>query len=346
MNKKRLFKIIGGLLIVIIIALCIFFIVGMQSVSKKSDIVKFDVKSGAGRFEIIDDLYEAGIIKSKASGYLYATVNFYLTMKAGNYTFDRNDSLPDILSQIYNGDISPKEITTVVFQEGLTVPNVAKIISDRFDYSYDEVMDIINDKEYLNELIGKYDFLTNDILDEDIYYPLEGYLYPDTYQFYKDSSVKLIIDRMLSQFNNKYLEIKSNIEDSDYTVHDILSIASIVEREAINIDDRKRVSQVIYSRLNIPMSLGMDVTTYYGAKKDMTEVLTKADLDEINGYNTRPTSVLGLPVGPICSPSLDAIIASLNPSETDYLYFYANISDGSVEFFKTYTVFVNYKNQY
>ena len=94
------------------------------------------------------------------------------------------------------------------------------------------------------------------------------------------------------------------------------------------------LTQVIYKRLDMNMSLGMDVTSYYGVQKSMDESLTTVDLNDENPYNTRVTTFIGLPVGPICNPSIGSINAALNPADTDYLYFVADILTGKVYFAK------------
>ena len=131
----------------------------------------------------------------------------------------------------------------------------------------------------------------------------------------------------------------SNASLSDKSIHELLTIASIIENESVFDEDRSMVSQVIYKRLSMNMSLGMDVTTYYGVKKSLKETLTQSDLNSVNAYNTRRTDFLGLPVGPISSPSKKSIEAALNPSATDYLYFYADIKTGKLYFAKTYNEF-------
>ena len=138
--------------------------------------------------------------------------------------------------------------------------------------------------------------------------------------------------------NEKLMPLKESIENSNYSVHEILSMAAIIELEAVSESDRQTVSQVIYKRLKEGMSLGMDVTTYYAVKKEMGTGLTKTDLTTISPYNTHAsnTSMFGrLPVGPICNPSLMSINAVFNPTDTDYLYFYADIKTGMVYFTKT-----------
>ena len=122
-------------------------------------------------------------------------------------------------------------------------------------------------------------------------------------------------------------------------------MASIVEKEAVDTEDRKTVSQVIYKRLELNMNLGMDVTSYYGAKKDLKEALYAADLSDDNPYNTRNENLIGLPAGAICSPSLDSIEAVFNPSATDYIYFIADVNTGKIYFANSYEEFLQFKNE-
>ena len=142
------------------------------------------------------------------------------------------------------------------------------------------------------------------------------------------------------------LSLKSKIEASSYSVHDILTMASIVEKEAVHVEDRAKVAQVIYTRMDLGMNLGMDVTTYYGVRKDMTETLTAVDLNDENPYNTRVATFLGLPVGPICNPAISSIESVLNPADTDYIYFYADIITGNVYFTNSYDEFLEFRKIY
>ena len=185
-------------------------------------------------------------------------------------------------------------------------------------------MNTLSNKEYLNTLINKYWFITEDILNEKIYYPLEGYLYPDTYEFKKNSKLEEIIEKMLDNMDSKLTNYKDEIKLSSYSIHQILTLASIVELEGVNKEDRSMVAGVFYNRLKSGMSLGSDVTTYYAVKKDFSRDLSQNDLDSCNGYNTRGTCVTGLPVGPIASPSLSSLSATIEPTENEYYYFVAD----------------------
>ena len=172
--------------------------------------------------------------------------------------------------------------------------------------------------------------MTNDIFDSRIYYPLEGYLAPDTYEFSKDSSVKEIIQVMLDQ-TAKNLSSYRSLNN----IHKYITLASMAELEGVNTKDRKMIVGVFNNRLAANMNLGSDVTTYYAFQKNMTGDLTAKEFATSNPYNTRASDMAGkLPVGPICSVSKSSIDASINPTANDYYYFVAD-KNGKIYYNKT-----------
>lgn len=298
--------------------------------------------------QIVDNLKSAGLIKNKYVALIYIFLSGNTNIQAGDYELNRIESTNDIIKTLANGDIIEigKEYVSITFKEGITLKEYLQLLSEKTNLNYDEMLNEINDEEFLNNLINDYWFLTSDILNQDIYYALEGYLYPNTYQIYTETNLNEVIRKMLNEANKKLETIKDEINASDYSIHEILTMASIVEKEAISYSDRQKVAQVIYKRLNINMNLGMDVTTYYGVGKSLKETLTNLDLNDENPYNTRITSFIGLPVGPICNPSIDSIKAVLNPAETDYTYFYADVITGNVYFTDDYNEFLEFKRIY
>lgn len=175
------------------------------------------------------------------------------------------------------------------------------------------------------------------ILNTNIYYSLEGYLYPNTYNFKnKDVTVKEIFKVMLDEMEKQITPYKDNIIASQYNFHNLLTLASIIELEALNEPDRAYVSSVFYNRLKVGMQLGSDVTTYYGSKVDMAERdLYVTEINDVNAYNTRVSAMAGkLPVGPICNPSISSISAAVKPANTEYYFFVAD-NKGKVYFTKT-----------
>ena len=334
-NKKLIviLSVIVGLILVGVVTLVIL----LSPVSKSSDIVEFTVKKGEGKEKIVDNLKDAKLIKSKYATFVYIVLSGKKNLQAGSYEFSRNMSVKDIITSLSTGDIVnvKRDEVRITFKEGDTLKNFVTMVANETNIDYDGAIKKLSDKAYLKGLIADYWFLTDDILDEDIYFPLEGYLYPETYNFYKETSIEQVIRKVLNVTNERLEPIKSKIENSKYNIHELLTIASIAEKEANTNSDRAMVTQVIYKRLGLNMALGMDVTSYYGVQKEMTEAITQLDLNDKNPYNTRVTTFIGLPVGPICNPSIGSINAALEPADTDYLYFVADINTGKVYFAKT-----------
>ena len=334
--KKKLLIIIGVILVVIAGLIALYFY-GLSPVSKDNEIVEFSIASGESKKDIVDALDEAGLIKSKISAYIYVGLHRSLNLQAGTYELSPNMSLKEIMTIFDKGDIAnDTETFTLTFVEGRRLTNYASMIAEATNTTAQDVLTVMSDKTDLQELIGKYSFLTNDILNPEIYYPLEGYLFADTYEFYKDSSIKDIIETMLNGMASVLNDYQEDITNSGYSIHEILTLASIVEQEGINGADRAGVAGVFYNRLAANMSLGSDATTYYGVKKDFSDDLYNSEINDNNPYNTRLASMAGkLPIGPICSPSRESILAVLEPAEHDYYYFVAD-KNGDTYFMKTY----------
>ncbi len=328
--KKEL-TIISSIVIVIVCA-GLYLFLGLRSVSKERVQVKFNVRAGENKVKIVSNLKSAGLIRSKVSALAYVFLNPKLNLQAGTYTLDKSMDTKQIIKNINDGKIDEIVATKkITFVEGRRITDYLKQIEVNFGIEYDDMVKKLKDEKFLDELINKYDFLTSEIKNKDIYYSLEGYFYPDTYEFYENTSFENIINVVLNNLNLKLSTI-SNLSGAKYSVHEILTMASIIEQEAVTTDDRAKVSQVIYKRLDNNMSLGMDVTAYYGVQKSLKKPLTQGDLNSSNPYNTRLTSFIGLPVGPICNPSIVSINAALNPANTNYEYFYADITTGKVYF--------------
>ncbi len=326
--KKKLI-IITSIIIAIIAILIGLYFYGLTPVSKSSEVKLFTITSGTGKMDIINNLKKEGLIKSKISSYIYVIFNRDLNLQAGNYEISPNMSVKEILKKINDGKIKEEKnqnTFSITFVEGKRFPYYAGKIGEATGKTKEEVITELSDKEYLKELINKYWFLTDAILDDKIYYPLEGYLFPSTYEFYKNSSVKDIVKVMLDTFGSKLKTYEEKVNNSKYNIHEILTLASIVELEGAGSDDHAGVAGVFYNRLRDNWSLGSDATTYYAAKVEFSERdLYIKEINEVNAYNTRPQAMAGkLPIGPICCPSIASLIATINPEEHDYYYFVAD----------------------
>ena len=344
---KKLF-IILGVVVAVIAALIITYTVMLKPVSTKDEVVTFVLNKGDSKQVVVDNLKSAGLIKNKYAALVYIILSGKKNLQAGTYEFARNLSTNEIIDSLANGEVVvvKKPTVKVLFREGLTIKNYMEILAENTDLKYEDIIKEINDKEFVKSLINDYWFLTDDILDESIYYPLEGYLYPETYEFYKDTTLNQSVRRMLDITDKKLTDYKDAIEDSDYTIHEVLTMASIIEKEVKTYEEKTMAAQVIYKRLANNISLGMDTTSLYGVGKEVgKDAITTKDLSASNPYNTRLATFIGLPVGPICNPSINSVKAVLNPADTDYLYFLAD-SNGVTHFAKTAAEFATLKSKY
>ena len=331
MKKVRKFKVgkflLFLLLLIIILILIILGIYKFQTsaVSSNTDPKIITVEEGDNYFSLASKLKEQNLIRSETFYKIYLRFAKPDSLITGDYELNEAMSVPEIVKVLSDENSGKTNTVKLTFREGLNITQMAKIVEEKTDITADEFINKLADKTFLQSLQQDYWFITDDIYNSEIYYPLEGYLYPDTYHFEpSELDVETIIRKILDNTESKLEPYKEQLKNSTYNVHQILTLASIVELEAVSDSDRAMVAGVLYNRLNEGWSLGCDATTYYAAKKSMNERLTQSDLTACNGYNTRCTSMTGLPVGPIDNPSISSIKAALEPTENDYYYFVAD----------------------
>ena len=339
MNKKTVIVLgIIGAIILIIIACIIWYSTGIKPVKKDNAETKIiEIEEKTRTEGILDILKKESLIKSKYAVALYMKLNGIKGLQAGKYEISQNMSAKDILNKISSGDVYDESIK-ITFNEGKNMRWIAETIAEKTNNTEEDVYALLKDEEYIDSLIEKYWFLTEDITNENIYYPLEGYLYPDTYIFEnKDVTVKTIFNIILNKTDKVLQKYKAEFEQSGKSIHEILTVASIIELEGNDKESRFGISSVIYNRLKLNMSLGSDVTTYYAMQVDMGERnLYSSEIKTENPYNTRGPNMSGkLPIGPIGNPSEESINAALNPIDSNYLYFVAD-SNGKIYFSTNY----------
>lgn len=344
--KKVLMIIIVASLVLIIGALATYKILTMP-VSKSIEEKKIEIPMGSGSSEIAKILKENNLIKNELAFRIYVKIHEISNFKAGTYYLKESMNLKEITDMLQTGIMHDPNQLTITYVEGKPMWWLAETIAEKTNNTEEAVYQILENEEYIDKLIEKYWFLTDEIRNEDIYYPLEGYLFPDTYAISnEDATVEEIFEKMLDKMEDVLEEYKEEIEASDYTIHEILTLASIVETEGLNDSDRKNVASVFYNRLELGISLGSDVTTYYSIKVDMGDRdLTKAEINTYNTYNTRGPNMEGkLPVGPISSIGRESIEAAIKPNDTDYLFFVAD-KNGKLYFTKTNSEHVQVVNE-
>ncbi|MFZ5351117.1 MAG: endolytic transglycosylase MltG [Bacillota bacterium] len=301
----------------------------LQPATSGSREIEIDIPKGTGVKGIAAILESKGVIKDDMSFWIYCRLNNKDSkFQAGRYVLDSSLSVDEIINKLTSGQA---KIETVKF----TIPEgyELRLIADKL--SEQGLVDRAVFEEALKEDIYDYDFLS-EIGDREN--KLEGYLFPDTYEVYKNVKSEDIINKMLSRFNQIYTEeFRSRARELNMTTDQVITLASIIEREAKVEEERKLVSAVFHNRLKINMMLQSCATVQY-LLKERKDVLTYKDLEIDSPYNTYKYA--GLPPGPIASPGLKSIEAALYPADVDYLYFVAK-EDGSHIFSKTYQEHLN-----
>lgn len=310
------------------LALGVYYKVNMTGTSNSDTKKIVNIEEGTIN-DIAKTLKDNNLIKNVSIFKVYIKLTNKSNLKAGTYELSENMGVEKIVKILEEGTkYNPNEIS-ITFKEGINIRKIATLISENTNNSYDDVIKKASDETFINTLIDKYWFLTDDIKNKNIYYSLEGYLFPDTYRFNnREVTTEEIFTKMLDEMDKKLSKYKDEINKSDLSVHEIITLASVVELEGAKATDRKGVAGVFYNRLasSAYPTLGSDATTYYASKiDDWSYSLTYKELNDCkNKYNTRCSSNTGLPVGPICNPGIESIEATINPDKHEYYYFVAD----------------------
>ncbi|UQZ37616.1 endolytic transglycosylase MltG [Paenibacillus sp. PK3_47] len=297
---------------------------GMQPVEPAGPAVTFTIEKGMGSADIADLLEEHGIIRNSLlfKGYL-KWVNEGSSFKAGTYTASPGDTYDNLISRLNAGDVVKEETVVFTIPEGFTVKQIADKLAEAWNQEADVFLEIMNSGAGL-EHVAELDIPDN----EELRHRLEGYLFPETYELLKDSTPQEIIEAMLEQLVKQLDSIpdwRAKLTERGMTLHELLTVASLVEREVVVDEERPLVAGVIYNRLDKEQKLEIDATVQYLLDKQKERLLYK-DLEVDSPFNTYRNA--GLPPGPISSPGLASIQAALTPESSDY-YFYVTKKDGT-----------------
>lgn len=309
------------------------------------ELIEIEVPLGSSSATIANILEEEGIINDGFMYRLYIKVNNYAEFQAGDYELSPSMTLAEVSETLQTGSVAQDSLFTVTIPEGRTIEEIVELYENNTDIDADEFIELMQDEAYISELIELYpDLLSEEILQDDIRYPLEGYLFAATYPIYEenpeiDDIVRMMLDRSNEVLQDYYPEIN---ELEDFSVHDVMTFASLIEREARDEEERKLISGVFYNRLEEGMRLETDPTVLYAHGEHKDRVLLD-DLEIESPYNTY--QIYGLPIGPISNFGTSSLEAVLEPTETDYLFFVA-APDGEIYYSETFKEHVELANQY
>lgn len=327
-KNKGIFRVVWVVMVVLVgITLASYLIEGANdffAVGRQEGTATVTVPDDVTSDELAEILYQNGAINKKEFFNIFCAITSDMEyFVPGTYALDRKMDYQGIISYLQGGQDN-FEVVTITFQEGMTVEEVAKKLEQNGVASYDDIIEACKSQDYDN-----YDMIGRIENDDDRYYILEGYLFPDTYDFYLNEDIKSVVGKLLNNFQVRITsDIYEKIENSSYTLEEIITLASIIQAEAANKADMYIISAILHNRLESGSSvniytLGCDSTMYYPY-----ESREDAPAGYTSDYNTY--EIEGLPAGPICSPGIDAIKAAVSPSDEGANYYYfCHSSDGT-----------------
>lgn len=326
-KKNRSSLLVVLLFIFLLFSIVIFGVISLISAPsrEKATFIKVD-----GDFKTtLKLLEEKNVIKNADFAYIYA--KFFKggsNLIAGNFEVPPNLSLGEVLDYLSNNENMIKnETVTLTFIEGDWAKHIARKISENTNVTYDELMEYWNDLDSFKELQKKYSFLKNDIYLSKPKILLEGYLSPNTYEFYRNTTKEEVTKKLLDQTDVIYKKYIDDFKNKNIGIKDIFTMASIIQYESGNNSEMPTVASVFYNRLERGMRLESSATRCYvvGFEKGDNWRNCEVNLDHFDPYDTYQAN--GLPPGPIVNPSEEAIKAALFPAKTDYLYFVGDLEN-------------------
>lgn len=330
LNARRKKKRTKRLLLVTLLIAIFVAIIFLSDLSPKTVTIK--IKEGTPSSEIAEILKDEGVIHSKTYFLLRLRFSQYNDkLKYGTFKLDTNDSLDEIF-EILSTKGEKGNTVKLTIPEGFSVEKIKERVVS---------MGLCTDSEFESALKKNYDFDFLNLVphDNEIEYALQGFLFPSTYEFYADATAETVVQTLLAEFKKQITPY--NIPNEK--LYEVITLASMVEREAKLQSERARIAGVLKNRIAENMPLQIDATVVYAISDGLYDVdkVYYKDLETKSRYNTY--KYLGLPVGPICNPSIESIKAALYPENHKYLYYHTDTkkNDGSHIFTETYQEHVN-----
>lgn len=324
-NKKRLFLILSIFILILISIFSTIYIINIDTVTL-NDNTSISIPDGASTKFIASILKENDLIKSKFAFINYVKKNDYATkLCSGKFYFSKGKlTFEDITNKLIKGGFDNSNTIDVTIPEGYTVLQIAELL---------ESYNLVNKDKFL-EYVANMDIPYDYIEKTGTYQQLEGFLFPNTYNFSLNWTEKEIINLMLKEFDKVWTDdYQKRANDLGYSVKEIVTIASLIEREAKLAEERPTISSVIHNRLEADMLLQIDATIQYILGKQKERLYYK-DLEVKSPYNTYLNK--GLPPTPIAVPGVSCIEAALYPEDTPYFYYRTKkANDGSHHFAET-----------
>ena len=309
--------------------------------------VKVQIPEGANSQEIGSILEKSGLVKHGLLFTAYVKYKNYSDLKSGYYNLQKSMSTEDLIKALQKGGTpEPQEVVyaNLTIPEGFTLEQIAQTVAQlqgdfKEPLTAEAFMAKVQDENFIAQEVAKYPKLLESLpaKDSGVRYRLEGYLFPATYTIKESTTIESLIDEMLATMDKNLSPHYATIKEKNLTVNELLTIASLVEKEGAKTEDRKLIAGVFYNRLNLGIPLQSNIAILYAEGK-LGQKISLADDVAIDTAIDSPYNVytnIGLMPGPVDSPSLDAIESSINQTKSDNLFFVANVQDGKVYFAAT-----------
>lgn len=311
----------------------------------QTELVSFEIEQGASVKEVSKALEKEGIIRNSKLFNFYLKFKNVSGFKSGLYHVSKSMTLDEIIAELSGqGKDKDQNATKVLIREGEQLTEIAKEVEKSTKYSAEDFMAKVQDEDFLRYLVQKFPkLLTQSFNGYQVKYVLEGYLYPATYDMNDSKTLQMLITEMVAKTDEVMSKYYDKILESDYTLQEIMALASLIEKEGTKLEDRKKISSVFHNRIKKNMKLQTDVSIQY-VLGEHKEALSLEDLEVDSPYNLYQN--YGVGPGPYNSPSEDSIVAALEPEKTDYLYFLADIHTKEIYYAKTYEEHLELKAKY
>lgn len=355
-TAKRIVAVVMSLVVVFFLATCTFGFFWVKSSlepinTEAKKTIQVEIPEGSSTKEIANILFENDLIKNATVFNYYSKIKSYNNYQSGFYNLSQSMSVDDLAKALQESGIPTAQeepAGKVLIVEGYTLTQIANSVTlnaktddktDKTPFTSEEFLATVTNQEFIDRMVATYPnlFASLPAADSGVIYRLEGYLFPAVYDYYDDATIENLVEQMISTTDARLQPYYEAIANKNLTVNEVLTLASLVEKEGSTDEDRRNIASVFFNRLNAEMPLQSNIAILYAQGK-LGEETTLAEDTNIDTSIESPYNIYwraGLMPGPVDSPSLSAIEAVLNANATDYYYFVADVTTGTVYFANT-----------
>ncbi|HEL1616677.1 TPA: endolytic transglycosylase MltG [Streptococcus suis] len=355
-QDKAAKRIVSVIMSIIVVAVLVTGLTGYMWVksslepvnAKATEAIQVEIPEGSSTLEIGKILVDNKLIKNATIFNYYSKIKSYNNFQSGFYNLKQNMSVDDIAKALQESGTptAQKEAAgKILIVEGYTLTQIAQAITDntktedkndKTPFTTEQFMATVTNQDFINRMVATYPklFASLPAANSGVIYQLEGYLFPAVYEYSDETTIEELVEQMIAAMDNRLQPYYETIAAKNLTVNEVLTLASLVEKEGSTDEDRRNIASVFFNRLNATMPLQSNIAILYAQGK-LGQETTLAEDAAIDTSIESPYNIYwtpGLMPGPVDSPSLSAIEAVINANTTDYLYFVADVTTGNVYF--------------